>query len=316
MISPSVVDLLYHLGLLVFFSSILQLLRFLYLHLRPTSLPKYHHGPSPWALITGASDSIGRAIACELASHDFNIVIHGRNPSKLETVRSSLKKACPKCEIRIAVADAASPDWRSAVDSVTKVVHDIHLTVIVNHVGGLGGLVEPPLKTFEDTTHDEIEKLISLNLRFPTQLTRALLPIFSEIHGPKLILNIGSIGGASGIPYSAVYSGCKAFNHVWSQALDAEMQYVTQHGIDVLTLLVGEVTQTAWNKTVSTITVPDATTMARAAVQKIGCGRAEVVGYWAHDVQYYLSRWLPKRILGRLMVRIMQRIQTDNGKSK
>ncbi|KAL8646159.1 MAG: hypothetical protein Q9210_006292 [Variospora velana] len=316
MTSTWVVDLPYYLGLLVSFSSILQLLQFLYLHLRPTSLPKYHHGPSPWALITGASDGIGRAIARELASHNFNIVLHGHIPSELETVRSSLKEAFPKREIRIAVADAASPGWRPAVDSVTEVVHGIHLTVLVNNVGGMGGLVEPLLKSFEDTTHDEIEKLINLNLRFPTQLTRALLPMFSKIHGPKLILNMGSIGGTSGQPYGAVYGGCKAFNHVWSRGLDAEVQYVTQQGIDVLTLLLGGVTQTAWRKTVSTITTPDATTMARAAVQKIGCGRAEVVGYWAHHVQYYLSSWLPERILARLMVRIIQGIQIDDGKSK
>ncbi|KAI4117181.1 MAG: hypothetical protein LQ345_002532 [Seirophora villosa] len=85
---------------------------------------------------------------------------------------------------------------------------------------------------------DEIEKLINMNLGFLTQLTCALLPIFSGIHGPKLIMNIGSIGASGGLPCAAVYGACKAFNHVWSKALDAEMQHLNPQRIDVPGVLV------------------------------------------------------------------------------
>lgn len=77
-----------------------------------------------------------------------------------------------------------------------------------------------------------------MNLGVPTQLTCALLPIFSGIHGPKMIMNIGSIGAPGGLPYAAVYGACRAFNHVWGKGLDAEMQNPNPQRIDVPGVLV------------------------------------------------------------------------------
>ncbi|KAI4128730.1 MAG: hypothetical protein LQ338_002573 [Usnochroma carphineum] len=304
----------YYIGLITLLYFSIQFLQFVYLHVRPTSIRIYHYGPAPWALITGASDGIGLALARQLASHDFNIVLHGRNPSKLERVRSGLIEHFPNIAVRIAVADAASPDWSSAVNNVLKAVQDLHLTVLINNVGGTGALLKPPIKTFEDTTNDEIENLINLNLRFPTQLTRCLLPVISKVRGPKLIMNIGSLA-ASGAPLASVYGGCKAFNHAWSKGWQAELQS-TRQKVEVLTMIVGGVTETAHRKTASTIFTPDAGTMARAAVQKVGCGRAEVVGYWSHGVQSCLLRLVPDAVLGRLKVEIMKRVRLEEGKSQ
>ena len=86
--------------------------------------------------------------------------------------------------------------------------------------------------------------------------------------------------------------------------------------IDVLGLVVGGVTATAGVKTPSTFFTPSATTMARAALQKVGCGKAEVVGYWAHAVQIYLLGLLPDEVLTPLKVRIMKNRRLGEAKSQ
>ncbi len=44
----------------------------------------------PWAVITGASSGIGRAIACELAGAKFNCVLVGRGLTELDSLSSEL----------------------------------------------------------------------------------------------------------------------------------------------------------------------------------------------------------------------------------
>lgn len=50
----------------------------------PVTIARY--GKDSWAVVTGASDGIGRGIAIELASRGFNVVLIARNIAKLEEV--------------------------------------------------------------------------------------------------------------------------------------------------------------------------------------------------------------------------------------
>ncbi|KAJ7246485.1 hypothetical protein C8J57DRAFT_1675292 [Mycena rebaudengoi] len=66
--------------------------------LSPPASPSPSPSPSPsdsqpWALVTGASDGIGLGFAHELASHGFDIILHGRSPTKLAAVATALRPA-------------------------------------------------------------------------------------------------------------------------------------------------------------------------------------------------------------------------------
>jgi 17beta-estradiol 17-dehydrogenase / very-long-chain 3-oxoacyl-CoA reductase len=79
--------------------------------LRPSQLHRYaRSGNGAWALVTGASDGIGLAFVHELLNRDFNVLLHGRNKSKLEKLRDELTKKYPKLSLEIAVADASQYD--------------------------------------------------------------------------------------------------------------------------------------------------------------------------------------------------------------
>jgi 17beta-estradiol 17-dehydrogenase / very-long-chain 3-oxoacyl-CoA reductase len=79
--------------------------------LRPSQLHRYaRSGNGAWALVTGASDGIGLAFVHELLNRDFNVLLHGRNKSKLEKLKAELAKQYPKRSVEIAVADASQYD--------------------------------------------------------------------------------------------------------------------------------------------------------------------------------------------------------------
>ncbi|XP_031475442.1 very-long-chain 3-oxoacyl-CoA reductase 1-like [Nymphaea colorata] len=62
----------------------------------------------PWAIVTGPTDEIGKAIAFRLARyHGVNLVLVGRNPSKLRSVSSEILKMNRSIEVRSIEVDLA-----------------------------------------------------------------------------------------------------------------------------------------------------------------------------------------------------------------
>ncbi|KAJ1506460.1 hypothetical protein HMI56_000602, partial [Coelomomyces lativittatus] len=55
------------------------------------SLTVYGAGRGAWAVITGASDGIGKAFAFELAKNKFNVVILARTESKLQAISKEIQ---------------------------------------------------------------------------------------------------------------------------------------------------------------------------------------------------------------------------------
>lgn len=65
------------------------------------------------SFLTGATSGLGLSLTSELCSRGFNVILHGRNPEKLEKVRSELAAKFPDRQLDIVVLDAArcfSPD--------------------------------------------------------------------------------------------------------------------------------------------------------------------------------------------------------------
>lgn len=107
-------------------------------YLRPPSLHKFLHGKEPYALITGASDGIGRAIALELYQRGFNLILHGRNETKLRGVVEQIHAAAsargPKRDIKyfVASADEANINF----EKIAEQFMGLHITLFMNNVGG------------------------------------------------------------------------------------------------------------------------------------------------------------------------------------
>ena len=94
----------------------------------------YLHGPAPYALVTGATDGIGKATASELYLRGFNLILHGRNERKLQSVREELQTLrAAKKDIRFWVVDANRHDID--FEEAVKQWDGLDITLVVHNVG-------------------------------------------------------------------------------------------------------------------------------------------------------------------------------------
>ena len=282
--------------------------QFLYLYfLRSTSVSRYQHRPDVWALVTGASDGIGYAFAEELSRRGFNIILHGRNPQKLDNVKANLNRLFPIIKIRIFIADLTE-DSIAPITKLAAEINDFPLTVLINNVGGTKGFVLTDFKAFESTSPQEIDALCKANDRFPTVLTNALLPILSR-YQPSLIMNVGSTSCA-GVPYLSVYTATKAYIATWSFALSTELAAEGQD-IEVLGILSGS-TQSGQNGTPPSLFHPSSKGLVHAALQKLGSGKAVVTAYWHHAVQKAFLDSLPEWVLRSTLTSVLKPLKNKS----
>jgi 17beta-estradiol 17-dehydrogenase / very-long-chain 3-oxoacyl-CoA reductase len=265
-------------GVLALVALLFQLIKFITPYLRPSDLKKYKTTDA-YALITGATDGIGKAIALELANNGFNVIIHGRNVEKLKSVEKEIIAKNTTCQVLQLVHDASK---NSRLD-VSSIAH-LPISVLVNNVG-VG-----PVSELVAMNSQEIDNTITLNTAFPSQLTRSLI---LQMKTPALILNVSSYAGLLPPPYLAVYAGTKAYNNAFSISLAREMD-----NMEVISLLTGSV-NTGSNKKPVSFMRPNAETYAKSVLKIVGCGRQSIMPYWPHAVQTFLISILPQKFIDK-----------------
>ncbi|EFW15313.1 short chain dehydrogenase [Coccidioides posadasii str. Silveira] len=280
-----------YIGALAILYVLLKLSATIYVFIRPSRLSKYlRKDVDTYALITGATDGIGLGFARELCRQGFGVILHGRCQHKLQRTRDILKDEYPDAQIRTFICDAALLNPPEVFDSLARELQDVNLTVLINNVGGQAGSVQGPYKSYLDYTHEQIDRVISVNTRFMTQLTRVLLPLLDR-NGPSLILNMSSFA-ARGTPYVAVYSATKGYVKTFSAALAMEMR-MQKKKIDVVALNVAEV-QSGSHTVPTSLFIPTGRQFARSALKNVGYGSETVEGYWPHAVQGVFVDMIPE----------------------
>jgi 17beta-estradiol 17-dehydrogenase / very-long-chain 3-oxoacyl-CoA reductase len=155
--------------------------------IRPGKNLKKNYGS--WAIVTGATDGIGLAMAKEFAFKGLNIFLISRTKSKLVECAEEIKKLVG-VEIRTLDIDFSNFNEQQRI-RVTDEIKDLDIGVLVNNVG----VSYPFTKYFHELTDAEVQALITLNIESTTWMTRIVLPgMLSRARGA--IVNIGS-----GIPF-------------------------------------------------------------------------------------------------------------------
>ena len=304
--SPLLTKSLIAIGILWSTQITFRLLEFFHLYfLHRTSLPRYISDPpsnsETWALVTGASDGIGLAFAQELLSRHINVILHGRNATKLENVRSSLLDKYPTRQIRLLILDASTTASNAlALSTATKPLKSLNLRILINNLGGTG-TVTPLWSPLSSRSCSDVGQILDITARFPTEITRELLPCLSK-NQPSLILNIGSGISDFATPYIEVYAGAKAYNQAFSRSLGLEMR-AEGCEVEVLCLQAGMVSTDARVRGVSLL-VPGARDFARRSLNVVGCGREVVWPYWLHAVQFGVIGWLWEGVRNWLVLRM------------
>jgi short-subunit dehydrogenase len=186
-------------------------------------------GQRPITVITGASGGIGMALARQFARGGHDLLLIARNTEALYQAAASIR-ADAKVEVGTLVLDITAPDAVGRIEAeLTR--QGAYADVLVNSAGiGLAG-------PFLEQSPDGIDRLVDLNIRALTTLTRHFL-VGMRARGRGGILNLASLGGYAPGPYQAAYYASKAYVISLSEALSAE---TSGEGVRVCVLAPGPV---------------------------------------------------------------------------
>ena len=164
-------------------------------------------------MVTGASDGIGKALAVHIAGLGAQVVLHGRNTKKLESVYDQITKLQDSPRPSIAVLDLATADsdaYSSLVDSVEQEFG--RLDGLVHNAGILGQRL-----SIEQYDVAEWQRVMHVNLTVPFVLTQALLPLLRHSSDPSIICTssgVGRVGKAFWGAYSVSKFGTEALSQI------------------------------------------------------------------------------------------------------
>ncbi|MDR0733750.1 MAG: SDR family oxidoreductase [Dysgonamonadaceae bacterium] len=153
-------------------------------------------------LITGATDGIGKACAHKFASAGARVILNGRNPEKLQTIKQDLTK---KYAVEVLPLLFDVRDRKAAAQAIGNLpVEWQAVDILINNAGLVLGVDKEHEGNLEDW-----EIVIDTNIKGLLTVTRLIVPGMAERRRGHII-NIGSIAGDAAYPGGSVYCATKS----------------------------------------------------------------------------------------------------------
>lgn len=141
--------------------------------------------PGKTALITGAAHRVGKGIALALAQKGTNIIVHyGQSESKAKSTVSEIQAL--GVEATAFSVDLQDPD--QIVDFIAHLKSSYDLDILINSAASF------VKKKLLDTSLEDWNRAVDINLRAPMLLTKHIAPIMKQ-RGDGLIVNIADLSG-------------------------------------------------------------------------------------------------------------------------
>lgn len=246
----------------------------------------------PWAVVTGASDGIGREFARALAARGMHVVITARRADRLDTLATELRTT-HGIECRVVAADLATPEGRARVIDATADI-DVGVCVAAAGFGSSGAFLFNALHDERDMLAVNCLSLLEQSWHFGRRFAA---------RGRGALILVSSIFAFQGVPRSTHYAATKAYVQSLAEGLHAEL---TPLGVDVLAAAPGPVATgfaMRANLQMARATSPDV--VARETLDALG-RRATVRPGWLSKVLGWSLGMAPRpirvRILGRVLV--------------
>ena len=187
------------------------------------------------ALITGASSGIGAVYAERLARRGYDLILVARDAAKLSALAAQLAAATGR-KVDTLRADLSVTAELRAVEQ--RLASDDSIGLLVNNAG-LGAV-----KPLVDSTPEELDQMIAVNVTALTRLTRAVAPGLVA-RGGGAIINIASIVALAPELLNGTYGGSKAFVLALTQSLHHEL---ADKGVQVQAVLPGAIGTPFWQR--------------------------------------------------------------------
>jgi NAD(P)-dependent dehydrogenase (short-subunit alcohol dehydrogenase family) len=168
------------------------------------------------AVISGGAEGIGFSIAKALGEQKMNIVLTDINEENLQ--KACLELEANKVSVLPVVLDVAEEDqWEAVAQKALARFGKIHMVVNNAGVGGESGSIESQNKKGWQWALD-------VNLMGVVYGAKVMVPLIKQHGEGGWIVNVASMAGMGGVPYSGAYTATKAAVVALSESWAGELE--------------------------------------------------------------------------------------------
>lgn len=256
------------------------------------------HWRGRWALVTGASAGIGRALAEQLAAGGANLVLTARRAERLEHIAANLSSQ-HKIRTAICVADLAWPQTPQELYEFCR--HEgVAVDILINNAG-FGAYGE-----FRSQDPARLLEMVQVNCSAVVALTRLFLPAMVERRKGDVLI-VASTAGFQAVPYITTYAATKGFDLLFAEGLAEE---VRPYGVRVCCLCPGS-TQTEFHDVAGQ---PEHTKghqetaekVARLGLEALAAGKSYVISGLGNYLGAHGQRLAPRRFVTRVAAKMFR----------
>lgn len=256
-----------------------------------------------FALITGGSQGLGKAIAEELAQRGINLILVALDTPELYDTAELLRKTYPSIQVEVFAGDLtqdSSP--REIFDFIEKNNFPIHYLINNAGVGYTG--------RFDLLSEQFVSTIIKLNVLALTKLTHLFIPMLRS-NQPAYILNISSMAGLYTMPFKTAYSASKQYVYAFSRALREELKgsgvgvtVLCPGGILTNPKVIADTQKIGWSAEILS-TYPDF--VARDAVKAMLAGKTTHIPKFTVRLYAMLRYLIPYRIQLKIIAKALRK---------
>ncbi len=254
-----------------------------------------------FTLITGASTGLGRELARECARLRMNLILVSLPNEGLAELSTQLSIRY-QIDVNYYETDLTN---RSDLEKLGNWIRtNFSVNTVINNAG-IGGT-----QAFDNASTDYLDRLIQLNIRATSLLTRIMIPEL-KMHRRAYILNVSSMAAFSPLPYKTVYPASKAFIYHFTRGLKAELRHTS---IRVSVVNPGPIATNAdvmrriqQQGFLGRLTLLPTPVIARIAIRHMMRGKAVIVPGFLNKVNRLLFQIIPSSIRLSMSSHIIQR---------
>jgi short-subunit dehydrogenase len=253
-----------------------------------------------WALVTGASAGIGKALAEELARGGANLVLTARRRERLEELAQQLSRT-HAIHTKTFVADLTQPDAPEGIFQFTK-DQGLQIGILINNAGfgAYGEFQTIPLRKFLD--------MVQVNCSAVVHLTRLYLPEMTARRRGDILI-VSSTAAFQSVPYISTYAATKAFDLLFAEGLAEEAK---PYGVRVCALCPGS-TESEFAEVAGQTEVAaskrhreTAEKVARTGLRALAAGKSSVISGLPNYLGVLGQRLVSRRFVSRVAARMFK----------
>jgi len=263
-------------------------------------LSSYCH-KGEWAVVTGATDGIGKGYAKQLAKRGINVFLISRSQEKLDATKEEIRNEFKEVEIKT-LAFNFNQAGQNSYEVIRKALKGLQIGLLVNNVGV--AYEYPELLDLIPGGDESVRDLVVVNCLSAAMMCRIVLPEMKE-RGRGAIVNIASASALAPTPYLTVYSATKKFVGFLTKGLEMEYEnsgifFQCVYPFFVATKMAKIRRANFW--------APNPEVFAKSAIGTIGI-QTETTGYLSHAIQAAGLNFLPTFLIRKMVTNQMKALR-------